>query len=429
MAYKEEIDILIVGNGLDLTLGFKTKYEHFHSFVDICITNKTKHSKEILELFLGKIDDSILSYYEDRGLTELIASVRKYSHSFFINYFQNMHQKIDSWYSFEDELEYILKCFDSLFNYIINGNYLLYEYNSTSETIKGCFFLDSFVNFLRLEECSKNNELIDIKLMTRKESSIILEVKHKLEKEHSDSELREIFINEYKKVPKILFSELGIFSRLFAFYLNVFVGDGSDAVFDKCDIHTKLCINYNYTGTASLNLKAKSIISAQTISINGAIDLYKKEIKDNNSLYKEIKWGDKFVLPETDIVFGISFSDFKDVSYLRFCKRIQRILNYTGYNKLEEKLNAIKRISSSVIRIGVLGHSLSSCDFETLSYITDYFYNYNNEIQFIVYYFNDEDLISKTSNLSQLLNDRFKDMYSDKIITRKIQCFFHKSKE
>lgn len=410
-----DVDLLVVGNGLDIQLDFKTRYEDFYNFIELCLKTTNKdYYKRILCAFLNeKIE---YEKYKNRGFCLLVDYIKKVNtNNFFINYFHNYKEKFNNWNSFEDELTYILTSLDDLFWDLKKLNTLFIGYDNQYKRIIKKMEIQSFVEYIRFVECSKNNNIINIEWYKGNYNSLIIGLGCEEIVPKDEKVLQEKFMNLISKIPGKLFDELIIYSKIFSFYINVFVFDGRDAKYEKLNIGASRCVNYNYTVTASNYLYDNVPIRVKTCHINGNSKLY--SLEDLGTTYIKLDLKGMKNLPRTNIVFGVSKQDFKDDAFMSFNKQIQRIVKNTDYKDLSNFImNSNKEYEK--YSIAILGHSLSECDFESLKFI------YNsvktkyaiNDLKFYLIYYDDKDMLNKTNNLKKIVDKDFSEiMYSSGI--------------
>lgn len=101
-----DYDLLVTGNGLDLSLGLPTR---FGDFYDAILLAK-KYSNNIDEF----LNNSLTISSEDKAKEFYLKVIRLLETNYFVKYILGYKRKFENWCEFEKELEYILVSFDNL---------------------------------------------------------------------------------------------------------------------------------------------------------------------------------------------------------------------------------------------------------------------------------------------------------------------------
>ena len=286
--------------------------------------------------------------------------------NFFYNYFLEYNNVYDSWSAFEEELLFIIKSFNEVFNGVEKADfgYLFYEecanicadlrnikinskYKEIFHILPNC----KLYNYIRININGYMIEVLDIKIPLN---------------DMDDRKIRDNIKKYIKKFPKEIFNELEIFCNAFKFYLKEVV------VIDKLkSINKSLTVsnivNYNYTHLAQKLFKPEE----EMCYIHGEIN--KK------------------------IVLGIDSSNKELNRFSYFYKDIQRISCETDYNKLNY-------ISNKTFTLVIIGHSLNEADDDSLKILL----GKEDFLKITVFYYhNDKFALSDlASNLRRILGER-----------------------
>ena len=249
--------LTIVGNGFDLAIGAKTKYEDFYECLRVCLDSKS------LEEFKNHYPNS------DERLSDLFYStVERNRDNFFINYFINYASVFGNWVEFEKELTKIVKSFDNLISYLNSSDRLLVHATSTG-SVKSYVRLFDDMTLLQVLSVYKDNKFFftDLSQYNFRDKGYIL---FNLNGKRCNSIYA--FYNRVESFsqdfPKELFKDLTVFSNLFSIYLGI-VDHYAQLNRKLKDITAiSIFINYNFTDYLEKITGANTSDSKRIININ-----------------------------------------------------------------------------------------------------------------------------------------------------------------
>lgn len=348
----EQYDTAIIGNGFDLYYNQPTKYEHFFMFLSDFQNYKSSD-------FFNNCNPIELSNLH----SELLGMVKD---NFFYNYFLEYNNVHDSWSAFEEELLFIIKSFNEIFNGVekTDFGYLFYE---DCENI--CIDLRNIKINSKFKEIF--NVLPNCRLYNYISANIngfiieVLDIKIPL-KDLDNRKIKDRIKKYVKNFPREIFNELEKFCNVFKLYLgNVIVVDKLKSINKSLTVQN--IVNYNYTHLAQKLFKPEE----EMCYIHGEIN--KK------------------------IVLGIDSSNKELNRFSYFFKDIQRISCETDYNKL----NLISNETSSLV---IIGHSLNEADDDSLKILL----GKEDYIKITVFYYHNDKFASSdlASNLRRILGEK-----------------------
>lgn len=363
-------NILIIGNGFDLELGYKTKYEDFLSFLNVA-KNSTLDEFIIFTKTSWGITDVDVNLIED--FYNLV--INEINNNFIISYFLNYHIQTLSWADFEIELEHIGNCLEGLMTELYNADetdHFPIEI-AVRNDLKHHF---PYLQFL------KDNEIfhLDFVYLLNKEDHqrIYFSLNDKFKKHNLSASCN--FLKFTKDMPSLFVKKLLRFSSIFDAYLQIESQRKAKTV--KTNYAFDSIITYNYT------------------------DFCKRFVK--NPFYINGKINDKY---GSNIIFGVdSGVSFKTQVFDQITKRIQRPSQGI-------KTSTISFICRDADNLYIYGHSLAPADKDSLKLALlqmkprmsvkriTIFYKSENDQQ--------TDLMTKmnlSNNLKIILDDDFDDL-------------------
>lgn len=303
----KECDLLVVGNGYDLALGYKTKYEDFlqnikkalsfESFAEYC--NNLKENEQYLknDVFFDKCC--------------------KNKNNYFIKYLFAKNEALKNWSDVETELASILKSFDKCFGDI--KSYQGQEFVLRTDAINSESIFEIITNDIWYKiECRKYND--SAYLIEDMNFNPVSNVNYFYDR-----------IEEFKKkFVDLLYKDFENVKDLLCQYLLLVSNDNTNK--SKFDLQTKKIISYNYTKIAQI---ANEKRDAEVNYIHGNID--------------------------RGIVLGIDPSiQFNYERFSKFDKTIQRVT-------LNNYCSSLKNFINTSQRIVYIGLSFDSNDETSLS--------------------------------------------------------------
>lgn len=373
--------IMIIGNGFDLAMKAKTKYEDFYNCLKTCMEAKTLEAFE---------DEFFRNNKNSKALVDTFFDIAKDNReNYFIEYFLNYKKIFGDWVSFEQELTRIVKAFDDLI-FRLNSNETMSPIMSSDGSRSAAVKVKDNRDLWQVLKVNQDNKYFKC-VFSYNPTGDPFYFKHK--KDRNDCELYRTEYEVYKAVerfsesfPKELFKDLTVFSALFSLYLEIvehfvnydrIVKDAYD-----CDI----IINYNYTNYLDRLLK-NNYLSRTVLYINGSLENVQGEPKDK-------------------IVFGIdSDTELSNTQFKLFTKRIQRSIKETDVSRLNSVLG------DHIEEIIVIGHSLDIADYESLGFIFSKCEGDGLKPQITVYYYDLEARMNLTINLEAILGSKKFDEY------------------
>lgn len=380
MAY-ESNRVLITGNGFDLALGYRTRYEDFMKFL---LNSKDKTFDDFF-LFVKKewrIQKSnkkvIKSFYDAAG--------KVLSNNFIIEYLNNFHSKTLSWADFETEILHIGNCLESIVSALQDDKSLVQDGYIIALPFNGD--IKYYVNYLSF---FKNNSLffIDVDNPSRDEVYFYIKDKEILKSKGIRTQALR-FINE---IPNRFYKALLELSDLFDLYLQI---ESSRRITNKK-------IKYNFNGVITYNYTNFYNSNTYVFHVNG-------ETSNNDS---------------EGVIFGVDSNwNFRTTKFDGVTKKVQRLAHNI-------RLGEVDSFLKMTTELYVFGFSLPVADKDSIKYFLT---KTNPDSLNNIYIFykssgnKNGDLINKmqlTSNLKEILDDAY-DGLSNKIMFMDSEEFFAK---
>lgn len=377
--YKEkEVNILIIGNGMDISLGYPTKYAVFLHFCDefdksfihtidgmspSSIAYEYRHftiNKNGAKGEVAKVFDKIIKKYPDKHIKEI---TKKFldcvKNNWWIEYFQDRYSKNliagENWIDIENEVRIVIDKLESESDLI-----------TIFENIR-CYGETIDTNLIEI--------LKDIDNSNQSTFSV-----------NSYEKIQKIFVKRLREDYDKFIAALGIYLNFFAFGIEEKTANIKQLQELSKKIRYILCFNYkdNYINNY---IEAEYVIACMVHgSLNFNPDTEMSALISHN-----------------DMVVG--FQDTKentrDLTFEYYRKYFQRIVNGTG----NEYLSWFKEAEAAgkTINVYVFGHSLDSTDKDILE--TLFFFK---DVHFTIYYYvgdsgKNTDLEQKVTNLIKIL--------------------------
>lgn len=438
------MNILIVGNGFDLSHYLPTKYDHFMiamdaienwditkgemGFDDLFIKNYWHKNNETEEEW----QNSFFQYTKEMYKTEEIKiSVDKIQHfqkqlkeNVWYQYFSEHVREVRTWIDFElkikEALEIVCEYMVNIEKYLKNKNDLNYVITFFKDNKDGRYFLSQ--KSIRILELLS---ILNVEYKVRKVSfsgsveSTCLNYKdnwnYSSEKNNVKfiKKMKGFDIYNYKEVTSFLKNSLVDFSKLFNDYLKLFDNISCKQKFIHLIETIDRVYSFNYTSTYSKNyddavesyfLHGK--LGAENKLVLGVSDL------DSGLLHKFNLWG--FTKYHQKLFFDTDYQfidDFLSKQEL-ICNEIELTKSYwlskasanvgsvTVINKKIEKILEEKSLN---LNFYIWGHSLDESDGSYIKELFSFNEPYDQEVRIIVYYFNDEAKYDLLANLINIL--------------------------
>ena len=384
--------LTIIGNGFDLSLGAKTRYEDFFN----CL--KSAFESDTSEQFVNSLEHEFVNEDNLSLLSDFFRLVKDAKDNFFVNYFINYNKAFDNWVSFETELTRIIRSFDLMLSLLNDSQ----SFELLPETFY--FHILDEMELMSVIDVYPNNKFFQSETEslhpfddTGLQDAIIFEIcggkfSNKCETYKTIAD----FTNSF---PKDLYKDLCVFSDLFVSYLLAVENFRNEGIVFGPILDSDFFINYNYTNYLDLMLSSSGCTPLDIIHINGKVSHSSER-------------------PHNRIVFGIdSNTELKNVGFDVFTKTIQRSLYETDVCRLSRFLD------NNIGLINVYGHSLSLADCESLRYVFDRCEE-GGKPTIKIYCLNELAKIEIVNNLRRILGKNRFDAYQ-----RENKLFFPYSKE
>lgn len=372
MAIEHRFNALVIGNGFDLHLKLKTKYEHFHKIMkDVFDATVRDYGP-----YIKKWNNEGYKNDEKRGSSELFYKIFDNKNNFFIKYFSKA--KHEEWNQLEKELENIYLSFDllleSLSPFKLNG--IFYTINNIHNFPMFHIFdyIDEWRDFkFRISDVVSGQALFFDKCLNATKINTI-EIMERI---------KEIKVD----IPRMLYEDLILFCDIFTLYLNAFANFSEEK---KSKIYADYIFSYNYTDIAE-----RIVGPIKTLYLHGKLE-YVDFVPANG-------WrGSKIVLGIDDKV------NFKNLEFDRFKKTIIRSMIDSDIHNLNYYLERACDNSNIDNTIAIIGHSLDLIDDDSLKIILSREYS-----KYYVYYYNDEAKFYLIHNLRKILGvDKYKELFN-----------------
>lgn len=378
---EKEVNILIIGNGMDISLGYPTKYTDFLRFCkefeknfnitidgmeDNSISKRysnftiKKHDKNGKERIITNVFDKIIERYHIMYIKKITKKFQCcVNNNWWIEYFQDRYSNNliagENWIDIENEVRIAINKLERESDLrIILGNISCYGDTISANLIEILKDIDNSKQLTFLVESYEKNQKIFVK------------------------RLRE----DYDK----FIAALGIYLNFFAFCVKENTPNIKQLQELSKKIQYILCFNYkdNYLST---------YIEAE----------YVTDCMVHGSLNFNPDTEMSALISHNDMVVGFQDTkeDAKDLTFEYYRKYFQRVVKGTG----NEYLSWFKEAEAAgkTINVYVFGHSLDSTDKDILA--TLFFFK---DVHFTIYYYvgdsgKNTDLEQKVTNLIKIL--------------------------
>lgn len=435
------MNLLIIGNGLDLDLGLPTKYTDFLHFTNAFKFSIAYDEDRIDEIDEFNICDSYRAIFYRYQKPDSANSESNYQKS------KSILKKFDK--SFSNP--FINKaCKD--FYYCINNNCWIKYFNERYEQnlIAGENWIDlesEIQSVIKILESKKKLDVVDEKGTSSIQPANFNLNQLDIQTIINGSGKSTLFKNDYNKFKNVLLNDFDRFIMALGIYLDFFVGQLSpyvehaskelnDMMTNKASNKIECVLSFNYKN----NFKQQNSLS-KTCYIHGSIN-YVQELKDH--VHKRMGDEDKTYMNIKEIIkrnrMIVGFDDLKnteenlisqdvELEFIDYHKYFQRIYKGTDsqyvdwLNKYQEEIKTQKNIPTlsgetreSVVdrmilrqaetkpnQIFIFGHSLDATDNEIFR---DIFLRELNDTQIVIYYHDSAARKRIITNLVRILTQQ-----------------------
>ena len=439
------MNILIVGNGFDLSHYLPTKYDHFMvamdaienwdiakgdmGFDDLFIKEYWHKNNETGEEWQNSFFQHTKAVYKTEeikisvdAINELKGELEK---NVWYQYFSEHVREVRTWIDFElkikEALEIVCEYMVNLEKFLKNKNSLDGVISDFKNNRNGEYFLSQkYIRILQLLS------LLDVKYQKYSGGGSpyldeIVEVEYIEDWRFSTETINEVFVQKmkgfdiysYKEVTSFLKNSLVGFSKLFNYYLKLFDNISCNQEFMNTIEAIDRVYSFNYTSTYSRNygeavesyfLHGK--LGAENKLVLGVSDL------DGDLLHKFNLWGftkyHQKLFFDTDYQFIYEFIQKKEKlnQMIEMRKSFGLSKAASGSGSAEWLENAVQKIlieNSLELNVSIWGHSLDESDSSYIKELFSFNEPYDQKVRIIVYYFNDEAKYDLLANLINIL--------------------------
>lgn len=367
----KEYDLIVIGNGFDLSQNYKTSYRNFFDF---CKTAKDTDFSALSQYVVKEkyITDEELKDKEFL-LKDLQAIIKE--GNLYLDYFFNLHKRLDRWTDVEAELVTILSHLKEAMTTLIKHPIQLIDINH--DIIKYNFprgmQIDPFLLCFHQKGKFEGNQSDNSK---PSQSTFTISNRNNdfdsAKFNNKDERLKNYCNEKVANLPFLFYKELQSFENLFSDYLKIFAVPRKSH--PLLDLKANLIINYNYTSIAD---------SYIGYGKNKIYHIHGKINHDGET---------------NDIIFGIDNDQANKLGddFTLFGKSVRRAINDTDYQHLPAK---------QYWSILVYGHSLSPMDDDSLKEIMEHSID---SLDYLTIYYTNKCPFDKEKhiiNLKRILGD------------------------
>lgn len=397
-------NILIVGNGFDLSHYLPTKYEHFMHVMS-AIESPKSHSMNFEDLFSTCGEERFIAktkeYYktekiilDKEQLTEIRALLKENCWYFYLN---NHFKEIDTWIDFENSIEEVLKSFSD-YLYVAAGNKSI-TYDTSYQNLKWFNFFTS-----TMKSKSFSNGIDQEKSQTNQNKTTI----------NPKFCFRENLNNglDASSFIKFLQQQLNDLIKIFDLYLSLIIVKlqprSKFQISKESFLEPDQILSFNYTNTYQRIYGLVEDIQylhgchgANQNIVLGISDLEALELKKLKA-FGFTKYHQK-LFKDTDYLFLDKTKETVD-SHKRKIEYFEKDSGYSdALARKFERQKLMEEESKLNLNIQIWGHSL---DLSDRDYIRDIFSlndDFDRNVRVVVYYYPDQGNSTKFSLLNNLL--------------------------
>ena len=428
------MNILIVGNGFDLSHYLPTKYDHFMVAMDAIEKWDIANGEMSFDDLFGSLyekEDYFFGYTKAMYKTDeikisveqVIKLKKKLEENVWYQYFADHVREVKTWIDFEDKISQALKI---LMKFIEKLSIYLDKSNASEINF---YSLKSIFKAYQMDINEKEKDVITIfklfleKVIEKDKESIFYEQGEgeyskfwefnesyllKIEKAHLYFlEFRsDLFIN-------FIYESLNVFIEIFNFYLCKIVN--SLELLDERLLKTysenfpDIIYSFNYTNTFFKRYGNRQVdflhgkIGADQNIVLGVSEI-EREILEKYKIYGFLKYHQK-LLKDTDYLFLNNYikethRNNEEISELK--PRLGQ-----GYDEMTKQSfrAVIQKLKKLNIQIFIWGHSLDVSDKSYIAEIFSFNYDYDQQVRVIIFYFNQTAKFDLLANLIHILGN------------------------
>ncbi len=412
-------NILIVGNGFDLSHYLPTKYDHFMDVMD-AIESSTNNEMSFDDLFVKSREPWFIAktkeYYQTESihldkeqLTEIRGLLKE---NCWYKYFKDHIKDIKTWIDFEQKIESVLKVFGKRVVEIQDLekeqdilNYINFHKSANSKVSQKDLKVLNFFDFTIVEKFNRLEPYNgSFGSMFKNTTSTLSKINKKfcIGNDPANGFSSDNFINYIN-------SQLSEFIKIFNLYLV--------RIIDQ--LHSKLNLNiqsndwevlnkiysFNYTSTYTKNYEELDTDYLHgRCGKNQNIVLGISELKDDSlrelKAYGFTKYHQK-LFKETDYLFLDEYSKKAEESLEKYTKH--KATNYANYQIEQQREQGFSKLLSLNINFYIWGHSLDVSDRDYIEEIFSLNDDIDRNVRVVVYYFDNSAKFSLLNNLLAIL--------------------------
>ncbi|MTD10147.1 hypothetical protein GIX10_01575 [Acinetobacter sp. YIM 103518] len=439
------MNILIVGNGFDLSHFLPTKYDHFMiamdaienwdtakgemGFDDLFINDYWYKNDKTGEEEQNKFFQHTKAMYKTEEIKIFVDEVEKLQNQLEENvwyqYFSEHVREVRTWIDFElkikEALEIVCEYMVNLERFLKNKNSLDGVISSFKNNRDGEYFLSQkYIRILQLLS------LLDVKYQKYSGGGSpyldeIVEVEYIEDWQFSTETINEVFVQtmkgfdiyNYKEVTSFLRKLLVDFSKLFNDYLKLFDNISFRQKLKNPIANIERVYSFNYTSTYPKNYDE----TVESYFLHGKLSTENKLVLgvsdlDSDLLHKFNLWG--FTKYHQKLFFDTDYQ-FIDEYIPKKLEIIQNV-ELTKAHRLSECATSSRSVAwiksgiqraiednSLDLNFYIWGHSLDESDRGYIEELFSFNEPYDQQVRIVVYHFNDEAKYDLLANLINIL--------------------------
>lgn len=395
-------NILIVGNGFDLSHYLPTKYDHFMDVMS-AIESNNSNTMNFDDLFSKYREDFFIAktkeYYKTEEFileTDKLNEIKNLvEENYWYRYFSNHVKEIDTWIDFENSIEEVLKSFSD-YLYVKAGNKsITYE--------KSCQNLNFFNFFVTTTNSKILSNGLDQEKSQKNQNKTTINSKFCFRKNLNNGLDASSFI-------KFLQKQLDDLIKIFDLYLSLIIAQlkprSKFKISEESFLEPDKILSFNYTNTYQ---KIYGLVE-DTQYLHGShgekqnIVLGVSDLDDDGlkalKAYGFTKYHQK-LFKETNYLFLDEYITKAEESLEKYTKH--QATNYPNYQIEQQREQGFLKSLSLNINFYIWGHSLDLSDKEYIKDIFSLNDDVDRNVRVVVYYFDDSAKFSLLNNLLAIL--------------------------